>query len=111
EAGLTRRGDARTGRGPGASRMIGDQGGGKWRRNCAADNPRSLATTIGTFFGWTSRQPAKSYAEVSASNMPGKQEYLFQSRCGACHTIGAGNTVEPDLAAATTPPQLPRLTR
>src|SRR5262247_2965138 len=34
--------------------------------------------------------------------MPEKQEYLFQSRCGACHTIGQGDRVGPDLAGVTT---------
>jgi len=100
--GLTRRRDALTRDGHSASLMIGDEAGGQWMRNSAVDNPRFLATTIGTFFGWTSRQPAKSYAEVSASPMPGKQEYLFQSRCGACHTIGNGDRVGPDLAGVTT---------
>jgi len=99
--GLTRRRDALTRDGHSASLMIGDEAGGQWMRNSAVDNPRFLATTIGTFFGWTSRQPAKSYAEVSSSRMPDKQEYLFQSRCGACHTVGNGDRVGPDLAGVT----------
>jgi len=43
----------------------------------------------------------KSYAEVPTSRMPEKQEYLFHSRCGACHTIGNGDRVGPDLAGVT----------
>jgi|SRR5262245_4406311 len=81
---------------------IDPEAGGQWMRNSAVDNPRFLATTIGNFFGWTSRQPTKSYAEASASRMPEKQEYLFQSRCGACRTIGNGDRVGPDLAGVTT---------
>src|SRR6266705_414623 len=100
--GLTRRGDALTRDGYRASLMIGDEATGQWMRNSAVDNPAFLATTMGTFFGWTSRQPAKSYAEVSSSRMPEKREYLFQSRCGACHTIGKGDRVGPDLAGVTT---------
>ena len=100
--GLTRRRDALTRDGHSASLMIGDEAGGQWMRNSAVDNPRFLATTIGNFFGWTSRQPAKSYAEVSSSRMPEKREYFFQSRCGACHTVGNGNGVGPDLAGVTT---------
>jgi len=100
--GLSRRGDALTRDGHRPSLMIGDEATGQWMRNSAVDNPRFLATTIGNFFGWTNSQSAKSYAEVSPSRMPDKREYFFQSRCGACHTIGNGDRVGPDLAGVTT---------
>ena len=99
--GLSRRRDALTRDGHSASLMIGDESGGQWMRNSAVDNPQFLAATMGNFFGWTSRQPAKSYAEVASSRMPDKREYLFESRCGACHTIGNGDRVGPDLAGVT----------
>ncbi len=99
--GLTRRRDALTRDGHSASLMIGDESGGQWMRNSAVDNPQFLAATIGNFFGWTSRHPVKSYAEVASSRMPDKREYLFESRCGACHTIGNGDRVGPDLAGVT----------
>src|SRR5438093_4030795 len=99
--GLSRRRDALTRDGHSASLMIGDESGGQWIRNSAVDSPPLLATTIGTFFGWTSSQSAKSYAEVPWSRMPEKREYFFQSRCGACHTIGDGDRVGLDLAGVT----------
>src|SRR6266568_5067786 len=99
--GLSRRRDALTRDGHSASLMIGDESGGQWMRNSAVDNPQFLAATIGNFFGWTSRHPVKSYAEVASSRMPDKREYLFESRCGACHTIGKGDRVGPDLAGVT----------
>ena len=99
--GLSRRRDALTRDGHSASLMIGDESGGQWMRNSAVDNPQFLAATIGNFFGWTSRHPVKSYAEVASSRMPDKREYLFESRCGACHTIGNGDRVGPDLAGVT----------
>ena len=99
--GLSRRGDALTRDGHRPSLMIGDEATGQWMRNSAVDNPRFLATTIGNFFGWTNSQSAKSYAEVSPSRMPDKREYFFQSRCGACHTIGDGDRVGLDLAGVT----------
>src|SRR2546427_9777969 len=34
--------------------------------------------------------------------MPDNGEFFFQSRCGACHTIGNGDRVGPDLAGVTT---------
>src|SRR2546427_9154174 len=33
--------------------------------------------------------------------MPDNGEFFFQSRCGACHTIGNGDRVGPDLAGVT----------
>ena len=99
--GLSRRRDALTRDGHSASLMIGDESGGQWMRNSAVDNPQFLAATMGNFFGWTSRHPVKSYAEVASSRMPDKREYLFESRCGACHTIGNGDRVGPDLAGVT----------
>jgi len=82
--------------------MIGDEATGQWMRNSAVDNPKFLATTIGNFMRWPSTQPEKSYAEVSQTRLPDKREYLFQSRCSACHTIGKGDGVGPDLAGVTT---------
>jgi protein SCO1/2 len=99
--GLSRRGDVLSRDGHRPSLMIGDEAGGQWMRNSAVDNPQFLAATIGNFFGWTSRHPVKSYAEVASSRMPDKREYLFESRCGACHTIGNGDRVGPDLAGVT----------
>src|ERR1043166_2450864 len=96
--GLSRRGDVLSRDGDRPSLMIGDEAGGQWMRTSAVDTPQFLAATIGNFFGWTTRHPVKSYAEVASSRMPDKREYLFESRCGACHTIGNGDRVGPDLA-------------
>ena len=44
--------------------MVGDEPTGQWMQNSAEENPRFLASTIGTFLGWRSDQPATSYADA-----------------------------------------------
>ena len=80
-----------------ASLMLGNEPTGQWMRNSAVDNPRFLATTIGSFMGWRDAKPAKSYAEARplASD---RGAYIFETRCVGCHTIGKGDGVGPDLA-------------
>ena len=71
-------------------------------RNSAVDNPRFLATTISNFMGWKTPQPGRSYTEVAQLSTVDTGAYVFRSRCSACHTIGKGDTVGPDLAGVTT---------
>ncbi len=99
--GLSRRNDALSRDGHSASLMIGDEAGGQWMRNSAVDNPRFLATTISNFMGWKDRRPGRSYTEVAGLPTPDTGTYVFQSRCSACHTIGKGDMVGPDLAGVT----------
>jgi len=85
------------------SLMIGKEPTGEWMRNSAVDNPRFLATTMTNFFGNRGKAiaPAKSYANAPAMPDIGSGGYLFRSRCSACHTIGMGPAVGPDLAGVT----------
>src|SRR2546421_612617 len=83
------------------SLMVGNEATGQWMRNSAVDNPRFLATTIGNFLGWTSDQPTRRYAELAVPPAVGKGAYVFNTRCSACHTIGRGDAVGPDLANLT----------
>lgn len=100
--GLSRRGDPASRDGHGAILMIGHEPTGQWMRNSALDNPRFLATTITNFLGgWKDRTPLKSYAQARPLTLD-DGAYLFQSRCSACHTIGKGDGVGPDLAGVTT---------
>jgi protein SCO1/2 len=81
--------------------MVGDVPAGQWMRNSAVDNPQFLAVTIGNFLGWRDPKPGKSYAEARPLVL-GQGEYLFGSRCSACHTIGQGDKMGPDLLGITT---------
>jgi protein SCO1/2 len=98
--GLLRSRDANTRDGHSAILMVGNEPTGQWMRNSAVDNPQFLATTIGNFLGWRDQRPQQSYAEAHPIDMsPG--EYLFQSKCSSCHTIGQGEKLAPDLLGIT----------
>jgi protein SCO1 len=98
--GLLRRRDAETRDGHGAILMLGDPERGQWMRNSAVDNPRFLVNTMHTFFGWRNENAPRSYAEARPLNLD-RGAYVFRSRCSACHTIGQGDGVGPDLAGVT----------
>lgn len=85
------------------SLMIGNVAGGLWMKNAALDNPMFLARWIrGLVDDRQNRKPevARSYAEASPLNID-KGQYLFSTRCAACHTIGNGDKVGPDLLGVT----------
>jgi protein SCO1/2 len=69
-------------------------------RNSAVDNPQFLADTMGSFLGWRDAKAGKSYAEARPLVVD-KGQFLFQSRCGACHTVGEGDKLGPDLLGVT----------
>jgi protein SCO1/2 len=79
--------------------MIGNVPTGQWMKNSALDNPRFLATMIGQFLeGWKhgSTDPLKSYSGAPQFAVD-RGQYLFGTKCAACHTIGRGDRVGPDL--------------
>jgi protein SCO1/2 len=99
--GLSRGSDAQNRDGHTASLMVGNVPGGLWLRNSAVDNPNFLVAKIGTFLGkWNDIMPQKSYTEARFVDLKDGQ-YLFQSRCSACHTIGEGRRHGPDLLGVT----------
>jgi protein SCO1/2 len=81
---------------------IGNDPAGQWTTLSAVDDPGFLAANIE---GWmrtkgTDAPPVKSYAEAPRIHLaPG--ENLFRTRCAACHTIGEGRSIGPDLAGVT----------
>ncbi|HEY2029612.1 MAG TPA: SCO family protein [Myxococcales bacterium] len=83
--------------------MIGNEPTGAWMRNSAVDNPRFLAVTITNFLdGFKKAKPiVNNYADVRPETFH-KPEYMFKSRCAACHTIGGGDAVGPDLKGLLT---------
>src|ERR1044071_2655749 len=97
--GLSRYSDAANKDGHTAILMVGDVPGGQWVRHSAVDNPEFLASSLAGFFGWRDTG-GRSYAEAQPLNVSGG-EYLFASRCSACHSIGQGDKMGPDLAGVT----------
>jgi len=98
--GLARASDAVSKDGHSASLMVGNVPTGMWMRNSAMDNPQFLATTIANFLGWKRPATDPGYAEARPLSID-KGQFLFQSRCQACHTVGAGDRIGPDLAGVT----------
>ena len=101
--GLSSISDAKNRDGHQPALMIGDVDNGNWMRNSAVDNPQFLASTIVNFLGLKkSAKPMVGYAEGAATfKAPDQGEYMFRTRCAACHTIGKGDMVGPDLAGLT----------
>src|SRR5689334_3572362 len=84
--------------------MIGNEATGLWMRSNAMDNTKFLALKIEQLTGYNS-QPLADAAAVNGNgaiklNLD-KGLYLFSSRCAACHTIGNGDKVGPDLYGVT----------
>jgi len=98
--GLSRGSDSANRDGHTASLMVGKVPAGLWMRNSAVDNPQFLATTIGNFLGWKDQKRGESYAEARPLDI-GLGEHLFTSRCTACHTLGEGDKLGPDLLGVT----------
>src|SRR5471030_726517 len=82
--------------------LISNEDTGQWMRGSALDNPQFTAALIGNWMNsWTTAKAAPSYADAVPIKMSGKGEYLFSTKCVACHTIGGGDKIGPDLAGVT----------
>jgi protein SCO1/2 len=79
--------------------LLGNDETGQWMRNSALDNPSFQARMIGDFLdNYKHAKPVEAAASVDAGPLhlnPG--QYLFGKQCMACHTIGHGDKVGPDL--------------
>ena len=101
-----------------ASLMLGNEATGQWMRHGGADNPKFLAVAIANFLdSGKPRGAMRSYAEAAPLPMPAQGahlfagQHLFQSRCAACHTLGHGDAIGPDLLGVTARRDRPWLTR
>jgi protein SCO1 len=99
--GLSRQNDAASRDGHQPILMLGNEPAGQWMRNSAVASPKYLAITISDFMGWE-RPPSERRYTAAQLLPPDAGVLLFQSRCSACHTIGQGDRVGPDLAGVTT---------
>lgn len=94
--GLLRARDKNIRDGHGSLLLVGNEPSGQWQRNSALDEPNFLAARMAGFLGWKESAPGKSYADARPLDFDAGQ-YLFQSRCSACHSIGEGDKIGPDL--------------
>jgi protein SCO1/2 len=86
------------------SLLIGNEATGIWMRNSALDNTKFMALKIQNMLGYG----AQAAIEIGSANTTesakldiDKGKYLFATRCAACHTIGNGDKVGPDLLGVT----------
>jgi protein SCO1/2 len=86
-----------------ASLLLGNEPAGQWTRSTATDNPRFLSIMIGDLMdAWKHGSSASktSYAEAPELHLD-QGRYLFKTHCAACHTIGHGDKIGPDLLGVT----------
>ncbi|HWZ43074.1 MAG TPA: SCO family protein [Candidatus Saccharimonadales bacterium] len=83
--------------------LLGNEPLGQWMRNSALDNPRFLATMIGDFLdSFRHLQPSTGPGNTEAHGLNfDKGRYVFARECAACHTIGHGDKIGPDLLGVT----------
>lgn len=83
--------------------LLGNEPMGQWMRNSALDNPRFLSQLIGDFLdSFRNMKPVTGKENTESATIhldPG--QYLFTKKCGACHTVGQGDKIGPDLAGVT----------
>jgi len=80
--------------------LIGNDAIGQWVRSSALDNPSFQARMIGDFLdNFKHDNPAVQVGSTDGSPLQNfdKGKYLFGRDCVACHTIGHGDKVGPDL--------------
>jgi protein SCO1/2 len=83
--------------------IVGNEATGQWKQRSTFDNPKVLARVVGDeLFNFRSPRSADaSYAEAPRSIKVDPGEDLFRRRCQVCHTVGAGDTLGPDLLGVT----------
>ncbi len=93
--------------------LLGNEPTGVWMRNSALDNPSFLTIKLNQILGnYSVPRKAAGQSSATTSKLQFTQgEYLFATRCVACHTIGGGDHIGPDLAGVTKLRERPWLMR
>ncbi len=83
--------------------LIGNEATGQWIRASAMDNPSFQARMIGDFLdNFKHLKPTEEQSSADGSPLKfDRGQYLFGRDCIACHTIGHGDGVGPDLLGVT----------
>jgi protein SCO1 len=81
--------------------LIGNEATGLWMKNTALDNTRFLAMKIEHLMGYGSPSLNIANSTTAANLNIDMGQYLFATRCAACHTIGNGDKIGPDLLGVT----------
>jgi protein SCO1/2 len=82
--------------------LFGNEATGQWIRGSAVDNPKMMATMLGEWVaGYPATAPSRTYADAKPLPKFDNGKYLFSSKCAACHGLGDGRKIGPDLAGIT----------
>lgn len=83
---------------------LGNETTGQWMVDSSMDDPRYVAVMVGDWLSsWKYVKKGPSYADKPPMD-PAELENggsLFRTSCSACHTIGNGDSIGPDLAGVT----------
>ena len=79
--------------------IVGNEAKGKWIKRSPYDDPGMLAHILGDRLhgGRVRIAGKKKYEDAKPFELPEKGEKLFATRCAACHTLGGGDRIGPDL--------------
>jgi protein SCO1 len=76
---------------------LGNEETGQWMQDSALDDPNYMAVMIGDWLSsWRHQTVGTSYTNAHIVDAD-RGSYLFRTRCAACHTVGHGDSVGPDL--------------
>ena len=85
------------------SLIVGNEASGQWMKRSSFDNSLVLAGVIGDWLhNWKVPNTAqagqrRSYTQAARLAQPTRGEQLFRTRCVACHSVGGGDGLGPDL--------------
>lgn len=94
--------------------IIGDEPSGQWMRDSSLDDAHVIATMVTDWLSsWKYHKAGKNYQLATREDAPSTDHgaYLFKSRCAACHTVGGGDSIGPDLRGVTTVREMSWLSR
>jgi protein SCO1/2 len=85
------------------SLTLGNEPQGQWMQDSSFDDPHFIATMVGNWLTPGYRKAANSYENVPriTEDTAGPGATMFRTRCAACHTLGGGDGVGPDLLGVT----------
>ena len=86
------------------SLTLGNEPQGQWMQDSSFDDPQFIATMVGNWLTPGYQSATNNYANVPKldDSVGGAGPSMFRTRCAACHTIGGGDCVGPDLLGVTT---------
>jgi protein SCO1 len=85
------------------SLTLGNEPQGQWMQDSSFDDPHFIATMVGNWLTPGYRSATNNYENVPklTEETAGAGPSMFRTRCAACHTVGGGDGVGPDLLGVT----------